>query len=147
MLRDKLTISKGMLLIVEHEGQLRRAVVTDTFWLSVAPGDEFHEPDAGTFEVSLGFGVKALPHDVAALGDSVSLLPRQVRAVVTLADRSQLAGTHYDWLAHCRAALEYAETQFSKGPWDQVLGKPWNWCAEAWLGGHDVPCTIDNIQG
>ena len=144
MLRDKLTISKGMLLIVEHDGQLRRAVVTDTFWLTC---EDVEEPYAGTFEVSLGMGAKAGPFGEAALGDSVDLLPRQVRAVVALADRSQLAGTHYDWLAHCRAALEYAETQLAKGPWDEVLGKPWNWCEEAWLGGHDVPCTIDNIQG
>lgn len=144
MQRDKLTLSKGMLLIVEHDGHLRRAVVTDTFWLTC---DDIAEPYAGTADVSLGVGVKALPHNEAALGDEVHVLPRQVRAVVTLADKSQLAGTHYDWLAHCRAALEYAETQFSKGPWDQVLRKPWNWAPEAWLGGYDVPCEITNIEG
>jgi len=143
MKRADLQLSKGMLVLVEHDGYVRRAIVSDTFYLDCP---DTTEPRAGMFDAVLGAGAGMGPCGDTPIGEEVEFLPRQVRAVVRL-EREATLGTHYDWLAHCRAALEYAETQYAKAPWDQVLGKPWNWAQEAWLGGHAVPCTVDKIEG
>lgn len=141
MQREHLDPTKNMLLLVRFKGEVHRAVVTDSFWFDqtdLEPDD----PHYGRFEVVLGALQSGSIPD--GLGDEETLRVADVVAVVEL-HRERFA-PHHDALAFCRDALTYCETQYAKAPWDEVLGKPWNWAREAWLGGHDVPCELDNIQ-
>lgn len=132
---------KHTLCLVEFPGVTRRARVSDTFWLYMHDPDE---PLAGSLEVILG-APAARGGD--AIGDEVTIRPEQIKAVVSLIDVYELARKrNFDWLALALDACRFNETQ-GDAQWEAVMEKPRKWLEEAWLNGHDVPATVEEVNG
>lgn len=135
---------KHTLCIVEIDGMKRRARVSDTFWLYVTGvSDKLTDTLEGTLDVTVG----APSSGSDAIGDDVTIRPEQIKALVSLIDAQELSRKyHCDWAALALEACRFNAAQ-GDAQWEAVLEKPYKWLEEAWLNGHDVPATIEEVNG
>lgn len=118
-------------LIILKNG--RRGVVDDTFWR-----DKADEGDKQYGKI-----------DVVWL-DENDHEHNELLTAADIAQRFQADGPRglpadFDWIRACKCACHWTSIVEGEANWNEILTKPWKWLGEAWLGGMDVPGTLEEV--